>query len=397
MANLIKWAGQSVSLTISNKALNNTGIKSVAGECSYNGSYFIQDTVTSISNANAGNIAASVVTFSTFPVTAENYGAGLSIAHGTPSFVVEWNSGGKTHALNAPVTLELRMPADRVSTGVVSGTYYWLDEEISFRPTISHTANVIPYSADTAKVNVASSTYFNAVSATANAYFKMSLNTNATFDAVTYIPVSVSTVESETFSAEAAGPVVLSNTNDFYVRNSVKQVELNDSVSDTQLYVTKGSSATINYTVIPVQKGTAYSYAVTLVQTPSASVVDMTLTNASSAKKGTVTFEGLQVGTTKLQLKSTAHSSGNIVSPVVTIYVSSDVTEIYLNCGDSYEWEIPSGVTYSVDNSFVNVNDTVKPGKLVISALSEDGTSVVTLSTGAKLTVHIDHLTITLA
>lgn len=424
MANLIKWAGQTVSLTIGNKAKDNTGISYVTGRAYFNasvnngGSYtyllFTTNKVTSVSNATASSTSSSVAVFNTKTMDelpAYNSGNVTFI----PEFKVKWTNGGETHDIMTSAYIDIHYPATELKSNIAANTYIYSNGSKACTVWVhnnkglnndTHGAKNGAYAQNTASITITGAETYTAtstsISATSNTAFTLSFNNTKSITACAKITLTSTSKAGAATDSKNAASTALSRTDIIYIMNATKQIRVNGSTAASSFYVLKGQTKSMEFDIIPYNPGTAYSYAVTLAQTP-ATAASHTLTAASAGKKGSISIQGLAVGTTKLQLKSTATAtSGGVVSPVVTIYVSSNVTEIYINCGDKYSWPLASG-----DVTFSNSNDAcvsvAKSGTtLVVTAKqlagnTSDATSTITLNTGAKLTVHVAHLSLTLS
>lgn len=414
MANLIKWAGQSFNLTIANKAKDNSGILSVTGSA-YMGSYqgLTATTVDAVTNNAAGNIAPSVVKFDTISMSAApKSNAGIVVL--TSYFSINWRSGGSTHNIGTD-SIELRYPADQLRSNIVSGSYVYSDSTNNYTvwayngfgaSVDSHGDTNGAYAQNTASLTITGAEAYSsseaAINATSNKAFALSFNNKCTISKANEVILT-----SKTFAGDSpinntyAAPTVLTRTDKIYVMNATKEIKLNGSVNASNFYVVKGQTLSMEFDVIPRNPGTAYSYTVTLAQTP-ATAANHTLTAAAPGKKGSVAVTGLAVGTTKLQLKSTATANGQILSPVVTIYVSSDVTEIFINCGDKYTWAIASADVKITKVEGDCITAVQNGSTIVVTANqlptnTDEAVAVITVSTGAKLTVNVAHLELTIA
>ena len=433
MATLIKWAGQTVSLTIGNKAKDNTGISFVTGQAKFSaslnngGSYtymlFTTDKVTSVSNSTAGSTSSSVAVFNTKTMDQlPAYNSGIVTF--APEFKVKWTNGGETHYItpstftpsaNTDTYIDIHYPATELKSNIAANTYIysngskactvWAHNNKGLTPD-THGGNNGASAQNTASITITGAETYTAtntsISATSNTAFTISFNNTKSIAGCSKITLTSTSKAGAATDSKNAASTALSRTDIIYIMNATKQIRVNGSTAASSFYVLKGQSKTMEFDIIPYNPGTAYSYTVSLAQTP-ATAAKHTLTAASAGKKGSISITGLAVGTTKLQLKSTATAtSGGVLSPVVTIYVSSNVTAIYLNCGDKYSWPIASG-----DVTFTNSNDScvsvTKSGTtLVITAKQlatgvNDAVSVITLNTGAKLTVNVAHLSFTLS
>lgn len=424
MANLIKWAGQTVSLTIGNKAKDNTGISFVTGQAKFDaslnngGSYtyflFTTDKVTSVSNATAGSTSSSVAVFNTKTMDQlPAYNSGNVTFE--PEFKVKWTNGGETHETTPSAYIDIHYPATELKSNIAANTYIYSNGSKACTVWVhnnkgatndTHGAKNGAYAQNTASITITGAeTYTSSnqsISATSNTAFTISFNNTKSISTCAKITLTSTSKAGAATDSKNAASTALSRTDIIYIMNATKQISINSSTAASSFYVLKGQTKSMEFDIIPYNPGTAYSYTVSLAQTP-ATAATHTLTAASAGKKGSISITGHAVGTTKLQLKSTATAtSGGVLSPVVTIYVSSNVTEIYLNCGDKYSWPIASGdVTFSnSNNSCVSV--TKSGSTLVITANKlatnvSDASSVITLNTGAKLTVHVAHLSLTLS
>lgn len=414
MANLIKWAGQSFNLTIANKAKDNTGISYVTGSAWLNSFQGLSTkTVSNVTNNAAGNTSPSVVTFNTVScssaVPKSNAGTAILASY----FSVKWTNGNATHDISTG-NIELRYPADQLRSDITSGSYVYSDSTKNYTvwayngwgaSADSHGDTNGAYAQNTAALTITGAEAYSstgaAINAVSNKAFTLAFNKTFSISGATDVILTSKTLAHEDASNPSyAGPTVLTRSDKIYVMNATKEIKLNGSVNASNFYVVEGQSLSMEFDVVPTNPGTAYSYAVTLAQTP-ATAASHTLTAASAGKKGSVTIKGLKIGTTKLQLKSTATAKGQILSPVVTIYVSSNVTEIFINCGDKYSWALASAdVTFTVTGDCITA---VKSGStLVITAKAlaadvDEDSAVITLNTGAKLTVNVAHLELTIA
>lgn len=414
MANLIKWAGKSFSLTIANKAKDNTGISYVTGSAWSNSFQGLSTTkVTSVTNNAAGNTAPSVVTFNTVGPTSMVPKSNAGIAILESYFSVKWTNGDATHNISTE-NIELRYPADQLRSDIVSGSYVYSDSTNKYTvwayngwgaTADSHGDTNGAYAQNTASLTVTGAEGYSSTGAVINAVsnqaFTLAFNNTCNISVANEVILnSTSFAGDDASNPSYAAPTTLTRTDKIYVMNATKEIKVNGSTSASNFYVVEGQTLSMEFDVIPTNPGTAYSYAVTLAQTP-ATAASHTLTAAAAGKKGTVAIKGLKIGTTKLQLKSTATAKGQILSPVVTIYVSSNVTEIFINCGDKYSWALASAdVTFTVSGDCITA---VKSGStLVITAKAlannvDEAVAVITLNTGAKLTVNVAHLELTLA
>lgn len=424
MANLIKWAGKTVTLTVANKAANNTGIgyiKCAATNVDTNGYTYhcmVVNQINSehITNSGPGVTSASTAVFTTS--TFQNLPAYNSgIATFTPKFKVKWSNGGETHDIPASPNIELHYPATELKSNIVSGTYIYSDATKQYTvwafnnrgaTNDTHGEKNGAFAQNTARLTISSLDTYSGIpitktiTATSNTAFNLSFDNTSNISSCTRVELTSRSKAGDNASDNTnAAPTELSRTDSIYLMNATKQISLNKRTDDSIFYVVKGQNLPMEFDIIPANPGIAYSYAVTLTKTPS-TVASHTLTAASAGKKGSIAIQGLAVGTTTLQLKSTATSRGQILSPTVTIYVSSDVSEIIINCGDKYSWPLAAA-----DVSFTNSNnacvDVTKNGStLVVTAkqLADNvntAESTITLSTGAKLRVTVAHLSLTLA
>lgn len=414
MANLIKWAGKSFSLTIANKAKNNTGISYVTGSAWLNSFQGLAaKTVTSVTNNAAGNTAPSVVTFSTVGASSAVPKSNDGIAILQSYFSVKWTNGDATHNISTG-NIELRYPADQLRSNIVSGSYVYSDSTNNYTvwayngwgaTADSHGETNGAYAQNTATLKITGAESYSSTGAVINAIsnqaFTLAFNNTCNISGATDVVLtSTSLAHEDASNPSYAAPTVLTRSDKIYVMNATKAIKVNGSTSASNFYVVEGQTLSMEFDVVPTNPGTAYSYAVTLAQTP-ATAASHTLTTASPGKKGSVAIKGLAIGTTKLQLKSTATAKGQILSPVVTIYVSSNVTEIFINCGDKYSWALASAdVTFSVSGNCVtavkNGSTLVITAKALADGVDEDA-AVITLNTGAKLTVNVAHLELTIA
>ena len=423
MANLIKWAGQTVSLTIANKAKDNTGISYVKGVATFDasvnngGTYtyglFTADKVNSVSNSNAGSTSASVAVFTT--KTMEElpayYSGNVTFK---PRFNVKWTNDDLTHNITTSY-IDIHYPATELKSNIPSACYIYSNGSRSCivwahnnkgLTNDTHDAKNGAYAQNTASITITGCESYTdtkkGINAISNTKFNISFNKTVSIGGCCRVTFTSTSNAGVATDSKNAALTALSRTDYIYLMNATKQISVNGSTADSSFYVVKGQTKSMEFDIIPYNPGTAYSYAVTLAQTP-ATAASHTLTAASAGKKGSISIQGLAVGTTKLQLKSTATATdGGVVSPVVTIYVSSNVTEIYINCGDRYSWPLASA-----DVTFSNSNDAcisvAKSGTtLVVTAKqlavnTTDAVSVIKLNTGATLTVHVAHLSLTLS
>lgn len=423
MANLIKWAGQTVSLTIANKAKDNTGISYVKGVATFDaslssgGTYtyglFTADQVNSVSNSTALSTSPSVAVFTT--KTMEElpaYNSGNVTFK--PRFNVKWTNGDLTHNITTSY-IDIHYPATELKSNIPSPCYIYSNGSRSCivwahnnkgLTNDTHGAKNGAYAQNTASITITGCESYTdtkkGINAISNTEFNISFNNTVTIGACDRVALNSTSKAGVATDSTNAAPTALSRTDYIYLMNATKQISINSSTAASSFYVVKGQTKSMEFDIIPYNPGTAYSYAVTLAQTP-ATAAKHTLTAASAGKKGLIAIQGLAVGTTKLQLKSTATAiSGGVVSPVVTIYVSSDVTEIYINCGDRYSWPLASA-DVTVTNVSKNCISTSKSGSTLVVTANQlpdtvtDDVSVIRLNTGATLTVHVAHLSLTLS
>lgn len=423
MANLIKWAGQQVTLTVANKAANNTGIGYVKSETTtgsetgytYHCMAVNQINSEHITNSGPGVTSASTAVFttSTFKnLPAYNNGSVIF----TPKFKVKWSNGGETHDISTS-SIELHYPATELKSNIVSGTYIYSDATKQYTvwafnnrgaTNDTHGEKNGAYAQNSARLTIESLDTYSGlpitktITATSNTAFNLSFDNTSNIKTCTRVELrSRSKTGNNASDNTIAAPTELSRTDSIYLMNATKQISLNKRTDDSIFYVVKGQNLPMEFDIIPANPGIAYSYAVTLTKTPS-TAASHTLTAASAGKKGSIAIQGLAVGTTTLQLKSTATSRGQILSPTVTIYVSSDVSEIIINCGDKYSWPLAAADVTFTNSNTACVDVTKNGSTLVVTAkqLADNvntAESTITLSTGAKLRVTVAHLSLTLA
>ena len=424
MANLIKWAGEPVNLTIANKAKHNTGISYVTGTSYfstllnsgsvYTYELFTTNKVNSVTNSNVGSTSASVAVFNTKTMdTLPAYSSGNVTFQ--PEFTVKWINGGETHIIRPSSAIDIHYPATELKSNIPSPCYIYSNGSRSCivwahnnKGDVNdiHSAKNGAYARDTASITITGAEAYTqlnqSIGATSNTYFTLSFNNTKSISECSSITLTSTSKSGAATDSTNAALTALSRTDRIYLMNATKQISVNGSTSASSFYLLENQTQSMEFDIIPYNPGTAYSYAVTLAQTPS-NAASHTLTAASAGKKGSISIKGLNVGTTKLQLKSTATAtSGGVVSPVVTIYVSSNVTEIYINCGDKYSWPLASG-DVTVNNVSKNCITTSKSGSTLVVTANQlgdtvtDDVSVITLNTGARLTVHVAHLSLTLS
>lgn len=423
MANLIKWAGQQVTLTVANKAANNTGIGYVKSETTtgsetgytYHCMAVNQINSEHITNSGPGVTSASTAVFTTS--TFQNlpaYNNGSVIF--TPKFKVKWSNGGETHDISTS-SIELHYPATELKSNIVSGTYIYSDATKQYTvwafnnrgaTNDTHGEKNGAYAQNSARLTIESLDTYSGlpitktITATSNTAFNLSFDNTSNIKTCTRVELRSRSKAGDNASDNTiAAPTELSRTDSIYLMNATKQISLNKRTDDSIFYVVKGQNLPMEFDIIPANPGIAYSYAVTLTKTPS-TAASHTLTAASAGKKGSIAIQGLAVGTTTLQLKSTATSRGQILSPTVTIYVSSDVSEIIINCGDKYSWPLAAADVTFTNSNTACVDVTKNGSTLVVTAkqLADNvntAESTITLSTGAKLRVTVAHLSLTLA
>ena len=140
MANLIKWAGERVNLTIANKAKNNTGISYVTGTAYfstllnsgsvYTYELFTTNKVNSVTNSNEGSTSASVAVFNTKTMdTLPAYSSGSVTFQ--PEFTVKWINGGETDSIRPSSAIDIHYPATELKSNIVAGTYIYSNDRIS--------------------------------------------------------------------------------------------------------------------------------------------------------------------------------------------------------------------------------------------------------------------------
>ena len=419
MANktLIKWLGQGIDVTISNKARNNSGISYLGckgNDPVHNFSLFTADKGTA---ANPATLVANNTENSVFNIgvkTAKTIYTELGYAFTTSNgyfqintqFNVSWLNGGDTSC--APSTdYSVAVPADKIAAST-SAAEFWTDTtNAKITATVSSSYADVAYSASTANTYINFGDYASEIKSTSTASNTITFSNTVNINKSATVTAALTAPASPTVSPVYAADVELTGTKTFILKNAVKTVKLNGSASATSLYLIQGGEAqTIECDMVPVNPGKPYTYAFTVSTTPSSNIVTCT-PNSKADAKGTITLEPTDtIGVTTLQVKSTACASGDIKSPIVTIYVSANDTQVYINCGDSYTWTLAdSALTAEIESGAEYITIT-KSGKSLKATAKEvsgatEGSATIAIKNGTTkiqtLTVFVTHVTIEIA
>lgn len=417
---LFKWAGSTVTLTIGNKAANNSGITGaylnvfVGGSDGLNGTSLIDGVnfIENFTNSNSGNPAASVGTAKLLDVKEGNILAGSSGYLVPITAEVNWQSGGVSHAITPDTSyFHVLVPATHITVGHQDSM--WSNSLSSVNSYFSSTY-AIPTNSY-AKYNISFDTLLNnGVNVVANNDLGLTLKSNQSINGsatVNYQAQSITgdiTKSDGTLNTDIAAPTVIQSTGSFSIKNAVTAIKVNGSTSASNFYITKDETKEIPYTVVPHLSGKAYSYTVSIgTATDSTVATTGTIVTASQSADGKIPVTGKKVGKTTFTLKSSA-SKSTVTSPVVTIYVSAAATVIYLNCSDSYRMEVNDAAYFELDDKATNAGITANISEnggvrtLVITAGNKEVTgAVVTLKANnvsiSSVTVNVSHVTVDLA
>ena len=409
MANIFRWTGESFNVRISGKAKHNSGISYIQGT-SYSQIYSDADIRGTFitSTQDALNVADSVAKFTLLDAANatnldwDSYG---QYATDTLKYDVAWKSGGVAKCEhNNKVTLCL--PADTLTTYIPNAV--WSD------------AGHITVSAYVDNINYPGKNVFAYKTATVNVTFGCEGIANitttaganpvsASISAAYFIPSSLEVFANAVTKAGAAtdntcaANTVLAQNTKILLKNAVSAINFGatgSAASSYTLYLIEGEGQPVSLSVSTYNPGTAYTYTFEYVQTPSSNVVE---TNLSTLNTTSVMFTPVNVGVTRLQVKSNATSlRDGIISNEVIIYVSPASTEIYINCGDAYVFTLQNAAhTANVKSEDKTIIQTSKSGtSLTITSISEADTSVeIDIMDGVvkvqTLTVYISHITLT--
>lgn len=418
---LFKWAGSTVTLTIGNKAANNSGITGaylnafVGGDSDGLGGVSLIDGNTFIenfTNSNSGNPAASVGTAKLLDVKEGNVLAGSNGYLVPITAEVNWQGGGVSHAITPSTSyFHVLVPATHITVG--HAAEMWSNSLGTVNSYFS-SSYAIPTNSS-AKYNISFDTLLNnGVNIVAENDLSLALKSNQTINGsakVNYQAQSITgdiTKSDGTLNTDIAAPTEIQASGSFTVKNAVTAIKVNGSTSASNFYITKDETKEIPYTVVPHLSGKAYSYSVSIATaTDSAVATTGSIVTASQSADGKIPVTGKKVGKTTFTLKSTASKSA-VTSPVVTIYVSAAATVIYLNCSDSYRMEVNEAAYFELDDKATNAGITASIAEsggvrtLIITAGNKEVTgAVVTLKANnvsiSSVTVNVSHVTVDLA
>lgn len=416
---LFKWAGSTVTLTIGNKAVNNSGITGaylnvfVGGSDALTGTSLIDGSnfIDNFTNSNSGNPAASVGTVKLLDVREGNVLAGSSGYLVPITAEVNWQGGGVSHAI-IPYTsyFHVLVPATHIT--IEHDADMWSNSLGKVSSYFSSTY-AIPTNSY-AKYNITFDALLNnGVNVAADNDLGLTLKSNQTINGSTKVNYQAQSITGDitnsdgTLNTDIAAPTEIQATGSFTVKNAVTAIKVNGSTSASNFYITKDETKEIPYTVVPHLFGKAYSYSVSIASATDTTIATTgSIVTASQSADGKIPVTGKKVGKTTFTLKSSA-SKSTVTSPVVTIYVSAAATVIYLNCSDAYRMEVNEAAYFELDdkatNAGITANITESGGvrTLVITAGNKEVTgAVVTLKANnvsiSSVTVNVSHVTVDL-
>lgn len=423
MAQLIKWLGSEQPMlitTISNKARDNSGIKSVLVSSAYvlsseevkTNINIVANMSDSITNNEANNISDSVTTtyinsIRTLQDTNNeliNDKNGFFTAHFET--ITYWENGGTTHAISSgDVKFAFAAESIELTNTFATQTYCWSNQNVAASAFVSAYAGKVAFNAKTAEIILTSSNnLFGDTTLTSSADSKLLATTLTNIPGSTTGAIKFATVAGADASVSTvAAPAVITKTKEFTVRNAVKSISLNGnsiSTADTTIYVAQNKSVSVTYFITPDKAGTPYSYDLGLEKTPSSSIANWRPTTQSAAGvNGVLSITGNTVGTTQLQFNS-IHSPSKVLSSILNIVVTKALDDVYLNCGDSWTETVDKNLTITNANKIdSNVcTATLSNGTLKITAaVNAEGQTTVELSDMSKITVYVSHLTVSLS
>lgn len=421
---ILKWPSDTFTINVSNKAPNNTGISKINAYLKNptNSNYYFFGDISDVSNKNAQNTGASSASFSLFSDVVSYFSGSETSVDLSLTSKVSWGNGGETE----PITVSgitLCNPATYIYILPNSSTI-WNTEELVLGKCYFGSSYGAPYNYNSKKITlhvgsdsnrVQIQTYTDKPSSVQGA--NLGKITKGTFwDANGFYSGKVfAYAKGGTPVSGAVSPNELSYSSNISFKNAVNKVVLNDSETDSTIFIAKGSTTSVNYTVEPYDtNGYAYHKIYSVVKNTSENSAIATATinsytiGSNKIATGTISIKGIAVGTTSFSIKNT-NAKQSVVSKILSIYVSSGSDAVTLNCGDTYLWQIASstGVTLnpSANARFTAAFATVGGKTYVkVTAKSNAGASTGTLelkdSTGSvisTLTVNTAHISITVS
>jgi hypothetical protein len=401
------WAGSQATFTVSNKQSDNSGIKSVIIDKA--ASYYDTIELSSLTNTGAGTVANTNgnATFVSYINSAT--------ATFSPSIYVNWNSGGKTDS-HSVGEVTLYNPVDTLTISEPKSILY--TDADAYPITVSGAGkNNTPFANElTGYINIfgdilegenkaalGTTDLKTVIQESLSTRFNESGTLSPTFTVETWVadtPTQTALSKNKITTVSAAGNV-------FTLRNATKSISLNNSTSDTSIYIAAGQTREISYTVNPDIDGIAYSYTLSFVKSPDTTSVDVTTVapTKNAAGKFTINTKDTAAGkSTTIQLKSTATAKGQVLSPTVTIYITAANTTIYINVGDIYTMSVMDAETIAVEpDSAIASADIVgsvgtKQLKITAKNISGDTKQTsVTLGSGTVITINVAHIDVSIS
>ena len=419
---IFKWPSDTFTINVSNKAANNTGISKINAYAFNNSNVFYRGDISDVTNKNAQNTGASSATFSLFSNLGSYFSGSVDSLAISVSSKAYWGNGGETEYITVS-DITLCNPATYIYI-LPSSQSFWNTEEIKLDKCYFGTAYGSPYNINSKKItvhigsdsnNVQVKSYSDNPSSTIGCTLGI-LSAGTFWDVNGFYSGKVfAYANGGTPASGAVSPSKLTASSAISFKNAVGKVVLNDSESDSTIFIAKGNTTTVNYKVEPVDtNGYAYNkiYTVTKNSSENAAIATATINSYSIGSNkiatGTISIKGIAVGTTSLSIKNT-NAKNAIISKILSIYVSSGSDAVTLNCGDTYLWQIASstGITLnpSANAGFTAAFTTVDGKTYVkVTAKQNAGASTGTLelkdsagSVISTLTVNTAHISITVS
>ena len=400
------WAGSQATFKVSNKQTDNSGIQSITIDDG--ASYYISSTLSLLTNTTAGSTEDTKGNATFIAYTTSDY---VTI---NPSIYVTWKSGGKTDS-HSVGEVTLYNPVDRLDISETRSIIY-TDADKYPITVLGKGQNESPIAnSKTGLVNISSNILGSTVSShlgttdlkseiqkTISSRFGTSGVFEPTFTVKTTYsdkPTTTTLSENEVTSSVTAGAV-------FTLRNATKSISVNSSTADTSIYIAAGQTREISYTVNPDVAGVAYSYELSFVESPNSNyvTVESVAPTSSAAGKFTINTDLNAAGnSTTIKLKSTASATGEVLSPTVTIYITTANTEIFINVGDVYYMAVMDAETIaaasdsSVAAAEIVGNSGAKQLKITGKNISDyTAKTSVTLSSGTVITINVAHIAVSI-